>query len=233
MKGNFKADHALTVLTSTRIETGQKGDVENWQKLVAQQFDEIARAERLTPRRAVALGLMLHLVKASLAQGQFEAWKKQMLTKLTFASEGTARVYASYYMRLAIVFAEESKLGKPELAALPAGGLALNLESAQGAAAKLVKKIDGFCGEDSITELLVKHDIKKVGAGGGSAVAPVTVGNDQAADDAMQWLLNLRQTYLDPDKVKTYPAKHLKGIEQQAASFLTEYRKVLAALNVG
>lgn len=49
MKGNFKATEALTLLSANTLEAPTKGAVEQWQKVVAGQLNEIARAERMTP----------------------------------------------------------------------------------------------------------------------------------------------------------------------------------------
>jgi len=231
MKGNFKAPHAMALLTTTAIAAEESDAIEKWQKFVSSQMDDLARQERLIPRRAIAIGLALHAVKASLKHGQFEAWKKQMLTRLTYLSESSGRVYASYYMRAAIAFVEETKASKAEIAAVAAGGLVLDLTAPKGPAAALFKRLDDWCGERSLNEILVDLGIKGGSSGGGGSSSAGS-GNADAGDTSAEWLLNLRTTYLDPEKAKIFPAAHHKQVLQQAASFVEEYRKMLRAMNV-
>ncbi len=227
MKGNFKATGAIALLDSVTIAEADKASMQKWQKLVATQINEIARAERMTPRRAIAVGLMLHAVKSSLKHGEFTPWMKQMLTELTFWTEGTAKVNASYYMRLAITFVEQSKATKTELEALQGNG-ALELEAAKGEAAKLVKRIDAFCGESSLAELLADHGIKNGGSGSGSGKVieiPASAEDPLFADTAAH-LIGLREIVLNPDTLKRFTAKQLEDIERQIASLPEEFRKL-------
>jgi hypothetical protein len=232
MKGNFKATEALALLTTNAITT-EKGSAAKWSKLVAEQLNEIERAERMTPRRAVAVGLMLHAVKASLKHGEFTPWLKQTLTALKFGTLGTAQVKASYYMRLALAFVDQAKPSRPELAALPAGGLVLDLEAATGPAAKLIKRLDEFCGECSLQELLEEHGIKSGGGGGSSRgaidVTSAPAGEDPLLADTASYIMGLRSIFCTPDTFKRLPAAQRKDAIQQLASILDEARQLDAA----
>lgn len=176
---------------------------------------------------------MLHAVKHSLKHGQFTPWLDQTLTELTFWTKGTAKVNASYYMRLAIAFVDAAKPSRPELAALPAGGLTLDLDNPQGPAAKLVKRLDEFCGEASLQELLEEHGIK-AGAGGGSKgaveVTATNAGEDPLLADTAQHLMGLRSLLLDPDTVKRFTPRQLDDIETQWASGLEQFRQLRAKM---
>lgn len=234
MKGNFKSTSALTLLDSVTLATPDRAEMQKWQTVVAAQINEIARAERMTPRRAIAVGLMLHAVKSSLKHGEFTPWMKQMLTQLTFWTEGTAKVNASYYMRLAITFVETSKATKEELLSLSAVSAAtgLDLANVKGEAAKLVKRLDSFCGEATLAELLADHGIKSGGSGSSSGKVieiPASAGDPLLADTAAH-LVGLREIILNPETLKRFTAKQLADLEQQVASLPQEFRKLLAKI---
>lgn len=231
MKGNFKATGALALLDSVALASPDKGAMHKWQQVVAEQINEIARAERMTPRRAIAVGLMLHAVKATLKHGEFGPWMKQMLTELTFWTDATAKVNASYFMRLSIAFVEHSKATKDELAALQGHG-GLELETAKGEAGKLMKRLDTFCGESSLAELLADHGIKNGGSAGssGKVIDIPSSKDDPLLADTAAHLIGLREIILNKDTLKRFTAKQLADIERQVAALPEEFRKLLAKL---
>lgn len=234
MKGNFKAKGALALLDSNVMPSAPAGAAQKWSRAVAEQINEIARAERMTPRRAIAVGLMLHSVKASLKHGEFRPWLSQMLTGLTFWTESTAKVNSSYYMRLALAFVEQTKPTANELAALPASNLRLDLDNAQGAAAKLVKRLDEFCGEASLQELLEQHGIKNGGGGAGgksaAAVEALPADDNTLLQEVAEWLVNLRKTVVSPETLKRLTPAQLADMETQMTSTLEDFRKAREAL---
>lgn len=234
MKGNFKKTTALTLLNSSAIKAPGNGDVEKWQECVAGQMDEITRSERMTPRRAVVVGLMLHAVKASLKHGDFTPWLRQTLTRLKFGTLGTAQVKASYYMRLSLAFVEDTKPSAPELAAIPAGGMVLDLDSAAGSAAKLVKRIDSFCGESSLNELLVEHGIKHAGTGGANSTknAALPADDNTLLQELAAWRLNLRRSLVDPTTAKRIPPEVHRNLYRELHSDLQDYAQLLATMGI-
>jgi hypothetical protein len=109
----------------------------------------------------ILAGLTLHRVKASLPHGKFGAWVAQISTS-GGNLPAVKKSQASNYMRLALVFVEKAKVQKPDLLALPGDQTALELgDNAQHA--RFLGKLNGFVGDLSLNELLIKHGIKGVG----------------------------------------------------------------------
>lgn len=220
MKGTLKAPTALTLLSDPQIAT-TGGKLAKLQATAIEQIDLIKRLESESALRAVLVGLALHRIKASLKHGEWGKWQTAHLE--------AKRSQVGYYMRLAIVCLEQGGFTKPDLLQIAEGGT--ELAHAEGPARRAFKKIQDFVGDKSLNELLCEHGLKNPGSGSGSggSASPGPAGSDAAADAATEWLINLRSTYLDVEKVKTFPAQHLRAIEQQTASFLAEFRRVLEA----
>lgn len=239
MKGNFKATTALALLTTTQLpaktESGsQLPTLATFQKRVAEEFNEIPRQERMNAYRAIAVGLGLHLVKASVKHGQFTPWLQANVTQGNFWTPATAKKNASFYMRLAIAFVEKSGVTQPELLSLPAGKVDLSAEMVTGKItgpqAKLAKRLEDFVGEFSLNELLVEHGIKDGGKGSGGGSAASGSDEDPLLANTAEWLMNLRNTLLDPESIKRFTPSALDDIERQLASGLDQFRKLRAKL---
>jgi hypothetical protein len=111
----------------------------------------------------------------------------------------------------------------------------LDLDCATGAAAKLVKKLDAFCGEASLAELLRDHGIKN-GSGGSASASPAAALAALPADDntllqdTAEWVLNLRRTVTDPDTLKRFTAAQISSLEKQLDDITEDFRKARASL---
>lgn len=234
MKGNFKATAALTLLDKSKVPAQH---VQKFGAIVVGQFVEIARTDRMNTRRAILFGFGAHVMKNSLPRGQFEPWKKAIVTGSNIPwSETTVRKNTSVYMRMAIAFLEAAKPPQTEVLALTAGeAITGKIEQADSPAVALLKRLDEFCGDMSIAEFCEAHGINDGNsAGGGSSAAgadtAVPADDNTLLQDTQDWIMNLRQTLLRPDTMKRFPAKTLDDIEAQLASALTEFRKLKAKL---
>lgn len=153
------AKHALTVLASPELRVAN-GEVKKLQSAAVTQFKAVAEMESNTAKAGILVGITLHRVKASMP-GEFREWVETMLPKGNKWTPKTAVKNASFYMRLALVFLEKTKLAKADVLAV---GDRAALDLGDVAAAKtFVAKLETFVGEHSLNELLIKHDIKSVG----------------------------------------------------------------------
>lgn len=230
MKGNFKATAALTLLSTTNVTAPQ---VKKFGDAVAEEFRQIPLQERMNAARAILVGIGFHAVKASLKHGEFTPWLGSKVNQVNFWSPATAKVNASYYMRLALAFVEQAKPSKQELLALTAGGeITPNLNTADSAAKKLFSRIEEFIGERSLNEILIDEGIKGGGSGGSSSTpAAVTAGGeDPLLADTASHLMGLRALLLDPETVKRFTAHQLDDIEKQWASGLDQFRQLRAKM---
>lgn len=233
MKGNFKATEALVLLDSMKADLSNKENAAKWSAFVGAQIDDIGRQERLIPRRAVAVGLMLHVVKGSLKHGQFRPWLDQMLTGLTCWSPKTAHVYASYYMRLAIAFVDQAKPKHAELQAMSDTATLANLADPKGTAAKLMARIDAFIGERSLNEVLIDEGIKQTGGssgGGAKAAAALPADDDTLAEDTGQLFLNFDQLLLSPDNLKRFPKREILRLREEVRSRTRRFEQIVEKL---
>ncbi|HEY8836678.1 MAG TPA: hypothetical protein VIO16_03150 [Dehalococcoidia bacterium] len=158
-------------------------------------------------------GLTLHRVKASTPHGKFGSFIEQKLTKVNFWTAGTAKTNASYYMRLALAFVEKARADKGALLALPNDATTLDLGDTANAK-KLAAALEKFVGDLSLTELLIKHNIKGVGlktelaVGDDDAEDPsemtpaqrATFEREQAFMEAWNSTQAIRAAFTDPDK---------------------------------
>ncbi len=164
--------------------------------------------ERKAAAGAILAGITLHRVKASLPHGAFGPWIAQKLTRLTSWTPGTAKVNASFYMRLSLTFVEKVRVDKSMLLALPHDGESLDL-GASKEAKKLASALEKFVGDCSLTELLIKHGIKGVGL-----KTALEQGDEDETDDsatpaqlaeqtrmeALQWVSGLHKAISDPNR---------------------------------
>jgi len=153
--------HALTILASPELAVAHDG-IAKLQAAAVAQVEAVVRSQRFTAQGAILAGLTLHRVKASIPHGSFGGFIAQKLTGINNWKPGTAKVNASYYMRIATLFVERARVTKPDLLALPGDQTTLTLGDTHEARA-LVAKLEKFVGECSLDELLIKHGIKGVG----------------------------------------------------------------------
>lgn len=148
-----KTKHALSLIADSAFAVA-KSETEVLQNTTAEQLAGVAALEGQAAMGATLAGINLHRVKASTKHGEFGKWLDQICT--TSANLGVKPRQANYYMRLAAVFLEKSRLSKSELLT--------GLDGAEETArAPLVSALKKFVGEHSLNELLIKNDIKSVG----------------------------------------------------------------------
>jgi hypothetical protein len=143
---------ALTLLSAAAFRpSGEALEALKIHTLAQLQF--LQHSERTNAARAVLIGLRLHLIKAGLPYGEFGSWIDKSIP--------LCRRQVGYYMRLAVVAIRTAKLGEKNLLSITSGqaDTALAQEHPEPTADKIRK----FVGECSITELLIKHNIKSVG----------------------------------------------------------------------
>lgn len=158
--------------------------VEQLQDTAVQQMQVIAQTERDTALRAILLGLTLHKVKACLPHGQFTKWLKSKVTQGNLWTPATAKKNASFYMRLAEIAVQKSKVTRPELLALPGDQTELSLDTAEGDGRRFVQKLTKFIGEKSLNELLREHGIKEAKKLGGARNSETDTDDEPEAPDA-------------------------------------------------
>jgi|GEM_PF-5784336 len=167
--------HALTVLASPELTVG-KEKIKSLEAAAVAQCAAVGQLESKAAAGAIMAGLTLHRVKASTPHGKFGSFIEQKLTKVNFWTAGTAKTNASYYMRLALAFVEKARADKGALLALPNDATTLDLGDTANAK-KLAAALEKFVGDLSLTELLIKHNIKGVGL-----KTELAVGDDDAED---------------------------------------------------
>lgn len=171
-----KESPSATALILTERQNLPAGKISQLQATALEQMALVRTMERDAALRAILVGLLLHRIKADLAYGEFGPWIK--------AHAPVGHKQCTFYMRLALVFAEESRLSKPELLALPVDSTELALDSADAVARKLMDKALKFVGEKSLNELLGEHGIRDQGKLGGArakaaAAAPTPPDEEQ------------------------------------------------------
>lgn len=152
-----KQSAALTVLTANPIIASQRSAmIEN----AKAQFDTLVNHRRQAPYRAIALGLTLHQLKAGCKHGEWMPLYGQILKSLKFVTEGTAKVYASQYMRLALTFLTEADAARAEFISLTGNKAELSLHASNATERELAGKMAKFIGERSLDELLTDYDLR-------------------------------------------------------------------------
>ena len=152
--------HALTVLAAPEL-TVQKDGVKKLQSAAVAQCAAVNQMESKAAMGAVLAGLTLHRVKASMPHGKFGAWVEQISTS-GGNLPAVKKSQANNYMRLALAFVERTRVQKPDLLALPGDQTALELGDS-ATTRRFMEKLQGFVGECSLNELMIKHGIKGVG----------------------------------------------------------------------
>lgn len=185
------AKHALTVLAQPDLRVTSQDELTKFSATAVAQCAAVGQLETKAAAGAVLAGLALHRVKASLPHGEFGDWIAQKLTKVNFWTPGTAKTYASYYMRLALVFVEKARADQSMLLALPGESTSLELADTEGGR-KLAAALEKFVGTHSLTELLIKHGIKGVGlktelGAGDDANTPPTAQQQRDAIWELAW----------------------------------------------
>jgi hypothetical protein len=179
-----KSTHALTVLAAPELAVA-KDDFKKLETAAGAQCGAISMLERKAAAGAILAGLTLHRVKSNLPYGKFGGWIDQKLTKLTSWTPGTAKVNASYYMRLSIAFVEKVRADKSMLLALPRDGDSLELGTGKDAK-RLSGALEKFIGDLSLNELLIKHGIKGVGLKTALTAGGADTGGDEPLTPAQQ-----------------------------------------------
>lgn len=227
MKGNFSDKQALALIAGCRVP---KEQIKPFGKMVADQFGEIGKAEKMTAVRVVLLGHGFNVMKNSLERGEFRPWTVANVTRSHIWSEATAAKNVALYMRVWHAFLKQYKPSQPELLAITGGSsLDPDLSKAKGESAKLIKAISDWVGERSATEVIREEVLDKVSSAGGGGTLPVT-GEDPLLADTAEHLMGLRAILLDPKTVKRFTAAQLQDIEKQWASGLEQFRKLLAKM---
>lgn len=196
------AKHALSLVSSSAFSV-PKTALAKLRKTTAEQVAAVYHMEHVTAMAAITAGLNLHRTKASLEHGDFRPYIEQELAKSCGWTSGTAVKNASYFMRLATAFLEKARLSSPAVLA------GLNGEEKNGGAFQgALKK---FVGEHSLTELLIKHDIKGVGL---KTALTIEAGDDDntpvdlEAVRARTWeqtyaaVKRLRSAFTEPEKLQ-------------------------------
>jgi len=155
-------------------------------------LNEILTSEKRTSATALRLGVRLNAVKIGLGHGIFGSW-------LDANFNGVSGRTVRYYMKLAVVAAP--KLGRKALVAIVSG------QEDQDTAAR----IDRFVGDCSLTELLIKHNIRSVGlrgelqAGDEQQLPPekqLELAIDRTWTETLQSVERMRSVLTEPDKVR-------------------------------
>jgi hypothetical protein len=136
------------------------GNISTLQETALAQLVLIRTMERDAALRAILVGFALHRIKAALKHGEFLPWIKKHVAQ--------SHKQCSFYMRLAVVFAEDARLTQPELLAVPADRTELALDTTDKVARRFLGKAMKFVGEKSLNELLNEHGIRDAGALGGA-----------------------------------------------------------------
>lgn len=232
---------ALAVLS----EPQQLVPVAQLQDAALRAAAEIGSSQRNTALRAILLGLTLHRVKASLKYGEFTGWLLQKLPMVTSWSPATAKKNASFYMRLATVAVEKSKATRPELLALPGDQAQLTLDTCEGEAKQFMEKLSKFVGEQSLDELLRKHEIRttaKLGGaheqdGDGTDAVDTTPPTPEelatrAKTELSDWLDHGRQLLITDNVCSSMQPADIKAFDHALGETLAHWRRGVSAIVV-
>ena len=127
------------------------------------QLETLVGHRKEAPYRAIALGLLLHQLKAGCKHGEWMPLYEQILKSSKFVTAETARTYASQYMRLALTFLTEADAAKPEYIALSQNA-DLSIESKDATEKTFAGKLEKFIAERSLDELLTDYDLRNAAA---------------------------------------------------------------------
>lgn len=226
-----KSSQPTTALAVLEAHTLAEPRVKKFGEAIARTFGEIAHQERMNPQRAIIVGLALPILKQSMKHGQWEPWKAANLTNGKVWTKATALKNASLYTRLAAEFVRQVKPDAEEVLAITAGGTIALHPCKDAAGAKLVKRIEEFVGEKSLSELIAEHvsDTPKSTPAGSNTPA-IAADDNTLLQDLGEWVANLRKTVTDPEQLKRFTPAALKAVETQLSDILEDHRKALEAL---
>lgn len=156
-----QSDSTALVVTHAAALTN-KQQLATFQEKTAEQLGIISRTESLNVQRRVCVGIALLCIKASLKHGEWLPWFKKH-------AKGNSYRQAAYMMSIGQVFIDTCRVGKPDIAALPAGDFML--EAKDGPMRKLAIAAEKFAGDLTWSELLDEHGIKDKGQLGGARTA--------------------------------------------------------------
>ncbi|MFA6168790.1 MAG: hypothetical protein WC700_19355 [Gemmatimonadaceae bacterium] len=181
-------------------------------KLKARTLKEVSavfKLEKQAAAGAIIAGFNLHRTKASLPHGKFVPFLEKELAAAGGWSAGTATKNASFYMRLATAFYEKAGLKQVDVIT------ALDGNKTTGKA--LRASLEKFVGDQSLTELLIKHGIKGVGlktalgngdddqGGGDGDLTPAQKAEQartQAWEESWTSTQRLRAAFSEPEKLQ-------------------------------
>jgi hypothetical protein len=184
----------------------------------------ISNLEGAAATRAIRFGIVLHHVKAKLEHGKFLPWIND-----TF---GANNRQCRYYMKLALVFIESMRLNRDEVLALPEAQLELAIDQQDSSARSVLEKVAKFVGTQSLTELLIKHDIKSVGLKKelGEGAAPddedlsklpledqIRIRRERLFGRTSEWLTHLRKSLTKPEDVQLLDKTQIETIRADIA----------------
>lgn len=151
-----KPSSRVLVLLNETIKSAPAVQLSDLARQARDELVQIAQMEGAAAVRALRFGIVMHHIKSKLDHGKFQPWLAANFTDVKYRQ-------LNYYMRLAIVFADSMRLNQAEVFALPGAQLQLPLDGQDGATRSVLEKVAKFVGDLSLTELLIKHDIKSVG----------------------------------------------------------------------
>jgi len=122
------------------------------------QLDTLVGQRAQGPYRAIALGMLLHQLKAGTKHGEWMPLYEQILKSSKFVTASTAATYCSQWMRLATEFLVEAEAAKPEYIALAGTELSLNTKDATERA--FMEKLNAFVDGRSLDELLTDLNLR-------------------------------------------------------------------------
>lgn len=202
-----KDTQALTLLTAKSASVHFSQD--DACRVLLEKMAMLAAHEARAAQFGVQIGVMLWQTKAALPHGEFQGWIKQHIVGRSYRS-------CAYYMKLALIFVEKVKPGAQLLETL----ISVDLGAEKHTASEkiILGELEKFIGENSLTELLIKHGIKGVGL------------KSELADGEEPPALTGEQQ-LELDWAQAYePAKSLADLlAEKAAAFTSEQRAALEA----
>lgn len=225
---NDSPQSTLALFTDKRVKaTGER--LLAIQKATVQSVQLIRRMESEAALRAILVGSQLYVIKTSLEHGKWGPWQAENL-------DGIGQRQSNYYMKLAGVFAAKSGIKPSELADVLAETDAWNRKSALSAPAKrFVKKATEFVGDESLTDLLIRENVRSVGlrkeldAPKGkkeSAKAKAKRLRAQLWDDTFQNINWLDETLTKPERVELLDdPQRLAEMEEHFTKLKTAARK--------
>jgi hypothetical protein len=202
-----KDTQALALLTAKSEPT--RSLLPQMPGLITGKLEAIRRHDVQAAQLSLQIGVLLWQTKATLPHGEFQAWIKSNV-------DGRGYRVCAYYMKLALAFTEKVKPAAWKIEAM----MTLDFDATKHTDEELsaLDTMKQFIGENSITELLIKHGIKSVGL------------KSELADGQEPPALTGEQQ-LELDWAQAYePAKSLADLlAEKAAAFTSEQRAALEA----